>query len=297
MPVEVENQTITHCPICFERVRFRYSIRRFTPAFEILRCPACHLEMQAVIPRNPVNLYDAEYYSGRAEYSYRDERSREQFDRYVWNARLKHIRKFIPPPADFCDVGCAFGGLVAAAQDAGYRARGLDISPYAVAAGRERGLDLRTGMLEPEALPSKSVDVLTMIEVFEHLPDPQSAMRALSAAVRPGGLVVIQTANFQGRQARRAGADYHYYLPGHFFYYSTHNLRLLFNRFGFNEIHFFRPVEFGLLPKLLKSRGDFQSVSDYLRWIRIAWYHYSGKLAWGDYSHTSSMVMYALKNR
>ena len=286
------------CPACGTVADQRYTIAdRFQSPLVIERCASCGMELLASAEQNPNELYGEDYYTGRAEYSYRDERERVRFDRHVWNARLKEIGRFVAPPADFLDVGCAFGGFVECAGEFGYKARGLDVSEFAVRDGRARGLDLIRGELKPGVLPEASVDVLTMIEVLEHLPDPVAAFQAMRDLVRPGGLVVIQTANFLGRQARRAGESYHYYLPGHLYYYSTHNLRLLLERFGFSRIKFFRPVEFGLLAKLKKSRGDFRKLSDYRRWWPTARYHWLSHLAWRDFAYTSSMVCYARRNR
>ena len=169
----------------------------------------------------------------------------------------------------------------------------MDISPFAVEWSRKRGLDVFQGELRPGNLPPASVDVLTMIEVIEHLPAPREVFATLQEILRPGGLVLIQTANFAGRQAVSGGADYHYYLPGHLHYYSTITMRRFLNEFGFTDVTFFRPVDFGLLPKLQKSRGDFKSARDYLRWARISWYHLKGKIALGDFALTSSMVALA----
>ncbi len=39
-------------------------------------------------------LYDEGYYTGKADYTYFDERNAEHYAQYVWNARLKTIRKY-----------------------------------------------------------------------------------------------------------------------------------------------------------------------------------------------------------
>lgn len=287
---------ITECPICKNSPRPLYQIERFQEPFTILECPECGLQMQSSIPDNPSNFYDESYYSGSAEFSYKDERRKTKYENYVWNARLKNISKYLPPPRDFLDVGASFGGFVEAASKFGYNARGIDPSPYAVTEGKKAGRDLILEEFTPEILPPASVDILTMIEVIEHLPDPQKAFRAMKQIVRPGGMVLIQTANFLGLQARREKSNYHYYLPGHLFYYSVTNLRRILRENGFSKTVVFQPTDFGLLPKLQKSRGDFKNISDYLRWLSIAKYHLKSKIHLGNFSWTSSMCLYAFRD-
>ena len=73
------------------------------------------------------------------------------------------------------------------------------------------------------------------------------------------------------------------------------NLTRALLRAGFSKVKVFYPVEFGLLPKLQKSRGDFTKLSDYKKWYAIAKYHMLGKIHWKNYALKSSMVIYAFK--
>jgi len=228
----VEEQSPPDCPFCAVRSEFLYTIDRFTDPFPIYRCPRCKLQMRAT-DASPHRFYTEEYYTGKAEYAYVDERSQRRFFEAVWDARLKTIKKHVPPPADFLDVGCAFGGFALCAGKHGYRPRGLDISPYAVKEANQGGLDARVGELCDLYTSKERYDVVTLIEVIEHIADPIRAFETLSRIVRPGGLLVLQTANFDGLQAKRAGSKYHYYLPGHLYYYSKSNLRTILKRYGF----------------------------------------------------------------
>ncbi|MBL8020647.1 MAG: class I SAM-dependent methyltransferase [Leptospirales bacterium] len=284
------------CPICRETPLPLYKIERFSPQLNILRCPSCALQMQASLPPRLEDLYTEGYYSGNAGYTYKDERKQERFERYVWKARLERIREFVPAPADFLDIGCAYGGLALEAASMGYSAQGLDISEHAVQEARKRGLKAKQGRLTDELFGPRSIDIATMIEVIEHLEQPRESVAALSRMIRPGGLLVIQTANFNGQQARQGGSDYHYYLPGHLFYFSKSNLTRLLKENGFSRVLFYPGVEFGLLPKLLKSRGSFQRPGDYAKWLRISWYHAMSKLALGNFAMTSAMVLYAFRD-
>lgn len=291
----VEEQSPPDCPFCAVRSEFLYTIDRFTDPFPIYRCPRCKLQMRAT-DASPHRFYTEEYYTGKAEYAYVDERSQRRFFEAVWDARLKTIKKHVPPPADFLDVGCAFGGFALCAGKHGYRPRGLDISPYAVKEANQGGLDARVGELCDLYTSKERYDVVTLIEVIEHIADPIRAFETLSRIVRPGGLLVLQTANFDGLQAKRAGSKYHYYLPGHLYYYSKSNLRTILKRYGFETQLFFHGTDFGLLPKLRKMAGGFTKWSDRFRWIRASYYHAASRIACRDFAVTSSMVVYAFRD-
>ncbi|HPI90168.1 MAG TPA: class I SAM-dependent methyltransferase, partial [Spirochaetota bacterium] len=98
-----------------------------------------------------------------------------------------------------------------------------------------------------------------------------------------------------GRQARQLKDRYEYFMPGHLSYFSMSNLRSTLRECGFSRIKVYYPVEFGLIPKLLKSRHAFKSFKDYRAWPRISWYHVKSKVHCGTFAMTSSMVIYAYK--
>jgi len=288
---------LAQCPLCgSEPVTPLYAITRFTPPFRVDRCAAC-----GFIFMNPrfndatvQGFYNESYYRGNAEYSYFDEREAEHFARYVWNARLRVIRRYVPE-GNFLDVGCSFGGFLRAAPRY-YTPLGIEPSAYAGTHARnEMGSRIHVGTLADHPFLRESISVITMIEVLEHMADPASAVRECAALLRRGGVLVIQTANMEGLQAKHYGGDYGYFLPGHLSYFGKRNLTGLLLREGFSEVVVYRPVEFGLLPKPLKSRGSFRSLLDYRHWIRISLYHMITRFAFGDFSPTSSMVVYAIK--
>lgn len=288
------------CPICESEIGFLYTIERFDPPFHIYRCPRCGLQMQRPLPPDPDTYYNDDYYEGRGQFVYRDERKSYPYDKIVHDARLRTIAGFLPPPARFLDVGCAFGSFVKSASLFGYDSMGLDVSRYAVEHGKKTGIPIVQGGLNEEVfsqLREESFQVITMIEVMEHIADPSSAISILSRLLTPGGVLVIQTADFDGMQAKKQKENYHYYLPGHLYYYSYSNLKQILKQHGFDTFKVFRPVDFGVIPKLQKSAGSFQSPLDYMKWLKIIRYHFMGKIATGTFAMTSSMVLYAFKAR
>lgn len=285
------------CPLCGSPdTEQKYRIGRYDLKFDTDICTSCgFIFMNPLFDDETVkSFYSEEYYSGKADYSYIDERSIKKFSAYVWDGRIRVIHKYIKS-GNFLDVGCSFGGFLESAAKY-YTPYGIEMSEFSCAHAKGIfGDNIHCGTLADHPFSEKSFSVITMIELIEHLADPASAVRECQRLLDDGGILLIQTANMDGKQAADLGPDYEYYMPGHLSYFSRSNLVMLLRNSGFRKVKVFQPVEFGLLPKLLKSRGSFKSLSDYKAWLRIASYHMKSKVHFGDFALTSSMVVYAFK--
>lgn len=289
------------CKLCnSEDIIEKYIIDKFSKDFLIYECKNCNFMFQNTDVENAYKFYTEEYYKQTQDYSYIDEREKEHFARYVWKKRfkiLKKLEKTTGKDKNFLDVGCSFGGLMKVSEENGYKAYGVEVSEYSGKYSKERfGKDrVFIGSIENVKLPEEKFSIVTMIEVIEHIVDPLKAIFNIYNSMKKGGVLLIQTANMSGLQAKLFGKKYHYFLPGHISYFNHKNLKNLLKEIGFNKIKVYGGVEFGLLPKLLKSRGDFKSLPDYLKWIRISLYHLISKIKICGLFFTSSMVVIARK--
>lgn len=290
-----------NCRLCSSNeIIEKYIIDNFTPGFKIFECKNCGYLFQDIDKNNAYKFYTEEYYSQNQEYSYIDERKKEKYARYVWEKRVKILKKIEKTKGlikNFLDVGCSFGGLLKVAEENGFSPYGVEVSEYSgsYASNRFGKEKIFIGSIEDIFLPQNFFSVITMIEVIEHILNPKIAIEKLYNSLKEGGILLIQTANMAGLQAKIFGKNYHYYLPGHLSYFNHKNLKKLLKDIGFKWVKVYGGVEFGLVPKLLKSRGDFKSFKDYFKWFRIAFYHFLSKLRIGDLFFTSSMVIIARK--
>jgi 2-polyprenyl-6-hydroxyphenyl methylase / 3-demethylubiquinone-9 3-methyltransferase len=101
------------------------------------------------------------------------------------------------------DVGCGGGILTDAMARLGANATGIDLSTKALKVAQLHALEAETPNVtylevSAEALAEKSpgqFDVVTCMEMLEHVPDPASVVRACAALVKPGGWVFFSTLN------------------------------------------------------------------------------------------------------
>lgn len=108
------------------------------------------------------------------------------------------------PVADrqLLDVGCGGGILAEAMAQRGAQVTGIDMAEGPLTAARLHALeskvtvDYRQSTAEQLAQQQpSSFDIVTCLEMLEHVPDPASVVRACSDLVRPGGKVYFSTIN------------------------------------------------------------------------------------------------------
>ncbi len=285
------------CPLCnSKKIKNIYNIAYNQYSFSIYGCNICNfIFMNPCFNEKTINnFYKKNYYTGNINYEYIDERKQLKYNNYVWTARLKKIKKYIKE-GNLLDIGASFGGFLQIARQY-YTCFGIEISKYAGNYAKKYFKNnLHIGTINDHPFPSQSFSVITMIELIEHIQDPVSALKKCFKLLKKEGLLLIQTANMDGWQAIKSAQSYHYFLPGHLSYFNSKNLSMLLKQIGFKRIKVFIPVDFGLLPKLLKSRGQFNKITDYIKWFKIIWYHYKSMLKYKGRPLTSSMVIYAFK--
>jgi SAM-dependent methyltransferase len=89
------------------------------------------------------------------------------------------------------DVGCGTGTMLTYLASYG-QVQGVDIDEEAVGYCRERGLvEVRLGSAETLPFADNSFDLVTALDVVEHLDDDTAALREIRRVLRPGGKVLI----------------------------------------------------------------------------------------------------------
>ena len=134
------------------------------------------------------------------------------------------------------DVGCFDGGLMDLATQSGLGTWGLEFQgPAAELAAKRHPGRIKTGALEGLDPPDGIVfDVVTAIGLIEHLREPETLLAFARKALRPGGILVVQTPNARSIPARTLGRYWPCFAaPEHIFYFDDRTLKALCQREGF----------------------------------------------------------------
>jgi 2-polyprenyl-6-hydroxyphenyl methylase/3-demethylubiquinone-9 3-methyltransferase len=118
-------------------------------------------------------------------------------------ARLKYVvDRTSLDGAAIVDVGCGGGILAESLARKGGQVTGIDVAKRVLATARlhlhESGLDVDYRRITVEELAAESpgaFDVVTCMEMLEHVPDPPSIVRSIHQLLKPGGQAFFSTLN------------------------------------------------------------------------------------------------------
>jgi 2-polyprenyl-6-hydroxyphenyl methylase/3-demethylubiquinone-9 3-methyltransferase len=117
--------------------------------------------------------------------------------------RLEYINRIAPLAGKtVLDVGCGGGILSESMAGLGAKVTGIDMGEKPLQVAKlhllESGKDVEYRKIPVEHLAGEMpghYDVVTCMEMLEHVPDPSSTVRACTALVKPGGHVFFSTLN------------------------------------------------------------------------------------------------------
>jgi 2-polyprenyl-3-methyl-5-hydroxy-6-metoxy-1,4-benzoquinol methylase len=128
------------------------------------------------------------------------------------------------------DVGCANGLFVGWIEQFGYETKGVDVAPEMIEEARQKGLDCHC--CEADAL-GEVFDIVSLWDVIEHALDPDAMLSRVSATVKSGGNLFLQTP-CTGIISDTFGSNWREYTyPNHLYLFSQDALFRILTRHGF----------------------------------------------------------------
>jgi SAM-dependent methyltransferase len=206
------------CPGCggpTEQERL-YSIRDCT----ILRCSVCGLGRTEAPSFRPEQYYTDDYFSGEHADGYADYRGAEPVLRREFARTVDFIRAR-RDGGRLLEIGCAYGFFLQEAKPY-FDVAGIELAAEAAAHCRQAGLAVHAGVADAPTLRGLgSFDVMVMLDVIEHLPDPLGMLALLSEHLAPGGIIVVTTGDFGSPVARLFGRHWRLMTPPQHLWFFT----------------------------------------------------------------------------
>jgi len=180
----------------------------------------------------PVTAYVEAYYGdGRAKFQGVVARMRQA----SVEKRARETHRQVGRAGTCLDIGCGDGQFLLAMQRRGWDVHGSELPGPAY----QRAITSLPGKITAggnfdRGEAWESFDLITLWQVFEHLEDPQAALKTIRRLLKPGGWLVIAVPNPESWQARLGGVAWlHLDPPRHLFLTSPKHFHSLLESNGF----------------------------------------------------------------
>lgn len=246
------------CPVCLtaQNVQPYHRIE----GFDYVRCATCDLIfVDQVAPTSELyTAYDGGWWKAfrrklTAPFRTFDQipNLRKSMERAA--AIFGFVASHAPKPqanSTFLDIGCNKGFLLVQGIDAGYNVYGIELVDVLLEQFRRKykrfAGQVYSGrfMDVQRSFGDAMFDIVTAIDVIEHLEDPNADFDTIFRILKPGGVFVIQTPDGDSAQAKADQSRWGALKPlEHLQLFSRKNLEIFAARHGFQQTTFFEPFE------------------------------------------------------
>jgi 2-polyprenyl-3-methyl-5-hydroxy-6-metoxy-1,4-benzoquinol methylase len=161
----------------------------------VVKCRSCDLIYTNPRAKGSEQNYfgDANLFYNEARLIFKNKKPHHRDRNYIFE--LKKIKK-IKPSGRLLDVGTNMGFFLRKAKQLGYETEGVEPSPALSEIGRkEWDLKIHTSYLEEAKLPENTYDIITLIDVFEHVTNPKEILACCSKLLKDDGIIAVKVPN------------------------------------------------------------------------------------------------------
>ncbi len=204
----------------------------------LVECVTCGLRRADPMPTDEelAAIYDEHYYEqfGFVESESSADEGLARTKRATYASLLSVAKPHFTGGKRLLDVGCGLGFSLVAARDAGFDAVGLDqLGPEDPNA--RPGRRILRGAIETFRSET-SFDVVSLVDVIEHVRDPVETLRIVKRLLVPRGLAILATNDCSSRAAVMLGARWVHYHRAHLFFFTPETLTRAAEAAGFEVI-------------------------------------------------------------
>ena len=203
------------CPICEGRGR-KLSDAGGAPMF---LCPKCCHRWQPHLTKNDEQIA-------------KEVTDRNESTSPAWVFRHIPAQFRVSTGVKILDIGCWEGDILANLPGE-WDKTGVELNPLAAERARGKGINVLTGCIEDVDIESGSFDIILLLDVLEHLPNPIKTLERSVSFLRPGGCVVCMTGAGDCLGARVFRQSWYYcQYAEHISFFSKKSIDVLLSKIG-----------------------------------------------------------------
>lgn len=122
--------------------------------------------------------------------------------RLIFEHAKNHILRHARIGGELLDIGAWLGTFISYMQDS-FQVQGIEIDEAAAAFCRKRGLRVAEGSVDTAQFEDDAFDVVSLIDVLEHLPSPRTILARLQRWLKPGGILFIKVPNYLAQASKQ----------------------------------------------------------------------------------------------
>lgn len=274
----------TRCPICdskkiavFKRGtftpegissdNFKITDSRYGSLWNFFSCKNCSFVFS--------NPYIPEEYIVKFYSELNDKEYSSEADGRSKNFRLiiKRLRKIEKPGNNLLDIGAASGIFLNIAYKEGYNISGIEPSDFLVKEAKKLyGINIFKGTIN-DFKTSENFSVITLLDILEHLVNPDKFISKIKDLIKQNGILVIVTPDINSFTAKIFGKRWWHYRIAHINFFNLKSINILLKKYGFEIIkkkryawHF---SSFYLITRIFPSLKNKKTLQKALKLIKF----------------------------
>jgi 2-polyprenyl-3-methyl-5-hydroxy-6-metoxy-1,4-benzoquinol methylase len=212
-----------------------YSLVAAGPTVPLIACTKCGLMRQGFASRTEKRPFVS--YAGEEGRFHQQREDKEAAQIADFLKIMLQLEKLLPEKGRLLEIGCAMGTLLNEIRKLGWKVTGVEPEKRTCEIARNRyELDVISSTFQEAEIEECSFDVVLLLHVIEHLPDPETGLSQVARLIRPGGLLVLETPRYDTLSFKLLKGRERSVIAGHYHYFTRATIRMLVRKSGFEVV-------------------------------------------------------------
>lgn len=239
--------------------------------YSILKCTQCGLGSAKIKKNlNFKEIYDKSYFEGGKSDGYLNYHGSKNVLKIEFNSIKNQILKYKPKlGTNLLEIGCAYGYLLETFSPL-FKVYGIEISDHAINICHKKGLNVINADQARSLNNIGIFELVIMLDVIEHLIDPDNIFQQISACTKKDALLIISTGDFDSIVSLFFKKYWRLMTPPqHLWFYNKKSITKFLDNYGFRVESITYPFKFVPLNLIIFQICRYLGLQKYLKFLNI----------------------------